>query len=148
MLIVRNGDLFKNVTEPCLIAHGCNAQGKMRSGFAKTLRRLYPKAHLAYLKAYHEDGLSLGDVIFCNLQKVHIANVITQEFYGHDKACTYVDYDAVEKGLLRTKQYAHVNRLPIVLPFIGAGLANGDREVLMRIFNNVLHDVQATLWLN
>lgn len=148
MLTIRNGDLFENITEPCVIAHGCNAQGKMNSGFAKELRRHHPKAHLAYLKAYHEDGLALGNVIFCNLQKVHVANIITQEFYGRDRSVTYVDYAAVEKGLLRTKQYAHVNRLPILLPFIGGGLANGDHEVLMRIFNNVLHDVQATLWLN
>lgn len=147
MLEIKHGDLFAFVKEPAVIAHGCNAQGKMGSGFARILRNRFPAAYLAYRKAYLEDGLALGDIVFANTRGFHIANIITQETYGRDKTKVYVHYPAVEQGLKLTKQYASINHLPIHLPFIGGGLANGDCDVLLNIFESVLYDVQATLWI-
>lgn len=147
MLKMVQGDLFALAPNASIIAHGCNAQGKMKSGFAKELRRRFAGNYLYYRKCYLEDGLNVGDVLFYSHTRegTHIANIISQEYYGRDKSVVYVDYINLEKGLNQVKQYACVNRLPIYLPFIGGGLANGDRGVLMEIFKRVFDDVDATL---
>lgn len=146
MLEIKNGDLFINAGKPAIIAHGCNTKGVMGSGFARRLRNHYPAAFLAYRRAFIEDGLCLGEVIFSVSRGMHVANIITQENFGRNEKTVYVNYDAVKKGLAATKQYAHITHLPIHLPFIGGGLANGDRSILLEIFKEVLYDAPATLW--
>ncbi len=147
MLNIVQGDLFGLAPAKSIIAHGCNAQGKMNSGFAKQIRRKFAGNYLYYHRSYLEDGLKAGDVLFYSDQRsgTHIANVISQEYYGRDKSVVYVDYINLTKGLLRVKQYAIVTHLPIYFPFIGGGLANGDHEVLLKIFKKVFDDVDATL---
>ena len=148
MLEIRTGDLLKEAVGPRLIAHGCNAQGKMGSGFAKKLTLLYPENYLYYQRAHRSDHpLVLGEVLFCSFGDTAIANIISQRYYGRDPSVVYADYDAIRKGLLATKKYINVHRLPIHLPLIGGGLANGNRDKLIDIFEQTLKGVEATLWL-
>lgn len=147
-LQTRQGDLFQNAIAPCIIVHGCNAQGVMGSGFADQLRMRFPDAFLCYKDTEKNCGLNLGDVnVAWYPNGLIVANAITQEFYGCDKNVVYVDYEAVERALGKVAGYAEKKSIPVHLPFIGGGLANGDKEKLMAIFTTVFANVDATLWL-
>lgn len=147
MLKILKGNLFEYAVPRCIIAHGCNAQGKMKSGFAKQLRRIYPRAYLQYRLAYIEGNLKVGDWILVNCRGVEVFNAITQEYYGRNKDVVYVDYSAVESTLKHIAKHALKEDLPIHMPFIGGGLANGNRDQLMSIFESVFKQNNAMLYL-
>lgn len=148
MLKIKEGDLFKHLPQKCIIAHGCNAQGKMNSGFAKEIRIRFPSNYLFYRSEYLHTGLSVGDVLFHTTKEVTIANVISQHHYGRDKDIVYVDYAGLEKGMTMVASYTTIQDKPLHLPLIGGGLANGDKAILLEIFNRTLNGVDATLWMN
>lgn len=151
MLEIKIGNIFDNLQHQSLIAHGCNAKGAMNSGVAKQVRYHYPENFLLYRQAFLEDGLKLNDVIlYTHVEKdktIHIANLITQEEYGYDENVVYVNYDAVEHTLRVVKDYAAKSNLSVNIPFIGGGMAHGDRTKLLKIFKEVFDDYPATLWM-
>lgn len=152
MLVVKKGDLFCNAKPPCVIVHGANAQGRMKSGFAEKLRNWFPEAYTVYKKAEEAHSLKVGDINgFTDQRGYTIINAITQEFYGRDAKRVYVDYEGLEKALNTVANHfgKQTRLLPIHMPFIGGGLANGDRDTLMDIFERVFagSKLDVTLWL-
>jgi hypothetical protein len=155
-LKVIKGDIFDHKLEEVnrVVVHGCNAQGVMGSGIAKTIRDMYPKVYEDY-KDYEEfRGLYLGDIIQTLIHpKLRIASIITQEYYGRDPNTLFVDYETVEHSLkslvrhFKTKNEIQGTNIEIHLPFIGGDLANGDRTILMGIFEEVFKDYDATLFV-
>ena len=148
MLVVKEGNLFDHLEPPCILVHGCNAQGRMNFGFAKEVRHRFPYAYLSYVQAHREERFTPGDLQIVVCGHVHVCHAITQRYYGKDPDVVYVDYAAVEKCLKEVAQYAEIIQLPVHLPFIGAGVAHGDHERLMDIFKQTLDGVSATLWLH
>ena len=152
MLIIKEGNLFEHVKAPGVVAHGCNAKGKMQSGFAKEIRLRFPGNYVTYAEAHAQEGLRLNDVILHAEETpdgtIHIANLITQEDYGRDPGVVYIDYDAIEHTLRIVKDFATKSNLPIHFPFIGGGLGGGGHHRLLSIFNTVFDDYDATLWIN
>lgn len=123
-----------------IIVHGCNAQGKMRSGVAKAIREKWPEASYdPYIKEYENNGLRVGSTILgvTSCGKI-IANAITQEFYGYDGKL-YLSYDA----LIEVFSYIDNNILSahddgyetIAMPKIGSGLAGGNWEIIEEIIS-------------
>lgn len=138
-----------------IIVHGCNAQGVMGSGVAAAIRSKWPGVFTTYRGAYErrktETGqtLELGRVIWHTISrdpKLTIANAITQEFYGRDPNVVYVSYEAVAKAFDRIGEVAREHDLPVHYPLIGAGLANGDWNIISGIIAEKLHGVDHTLW--
>ena len=127
------GDLLH--AKETYIAHGCNAQGVMRSGVAKAIRAKWPEAYKVYHGVYLSQGnnLHLGQVVTAYIEKDNklICNCITQEFYGRDKGVQYFDYEAIRTAMRELNRDANGER--IALPKIGAGLANGDWNVIEQI---------------
>ena len=91
-----------------VIAHCCNAQSKMESGIAKSIKERYPKVYYEYLEhlSISKDwsGGSLGTIHYVNLgehpdgwRDKKVYNLIGQEFYGLDKR--YVNYGALSQCL-------------------------------------------------
>lgn len=153
MLKVIKGNLFELVPEKCIIAHGCNAQGVMGSGFAKQIKVRYPTAYNYYIQAFKTTKRLkgkdwLGRLIAVNENGHYIINAITQEFYGRDNNFKYVSYKAVMNSMAKVAKLSKKYNLPVYFPFIGGGLANGDRNVLMAIFEEVFEDVEAYLVIN
>jgi O-acetyl-ADP-ribose deacetylase (regulator of RNase III) len=148
-LQIKNGDLFSGAYAPCIVVHGCNAMGVMESGFAGELRDLIPAAYAAYKRVEMQRGLTLGEISTVEFgDGLVVCNAITQERYGRNPDVVYVDYEAVEAALSAVAVLANERNIPVHLPFIGGGLANGDREKLLAIFQEVFKNVDATLWLN
>lgn len=138
-ILYLKGDLLKS--DESVIAHGCNAQGVMRSGIAKSIREMYPQVYLDYLNAYIEQdhSLSLGQVIRTDTVRkvsdrtgavITVLSAITQEFYGRDKNVVYVSYEAIERAVINMNELGF---LRIAMPLIGAGLANGDWEIISKV---------------
>lgn len=148
MLKITYGDLFEYAAENSIIAHGCNAQGVMGSGFAKQLRQRFPIAYLNYRIAFIEGGLELGGYVLVSTKKRHVFNCITQRDYGRDKETVYVDYSAVHKSLSHVAQHSKKYNYPVHIPLIGGGLANGHKDTLIGIFEEVFEDVNCVLYLS
>lgn len=122
------GDLI--ASSESVIAHGCNAQGVMKSGIAKAIRAQYPQAYKDYKLTEKVLGdLDLGSVIYTHTGNRVILNIITQQYYGRDNI-RYVSYDAIANAIenINTRLYKRV-----AFPLIGAGLANGNWKVISSI---------------
>lgn len=153
-LKIESGDVFNEALakneagKPVILAHGCNAQGVMGSGVAALVKKLYPYAFEQYRQEHNDFGLVLGDVVFATdaTSKVVVANAITQENYGRDGK-VYVSYDGVVDSMMKVAAYAKDRNATVIFPFIGGGLAGGDRKRLTAIFEAVFHDVDATLYV-
>lgn len=146
MIFTINDDLFSNIdkngsTELVIIAHGCNAQGRMGSGFAKVVRALNEGVYDSYIKSGHK----LGTVSYFELYpNVFVANCVTQEFYGYD-GNKYTSYDAVDSCFKQVNEFikSHLNvneRAQLVFPKIGAVLGGGNLEVINKIIDVNVED--------
>lgn len=136
----RYGDLLK--TDIPYIAHCVNAQGKMGSGVAKTIRETYPKAYEDYMEVYNSTGLKLGKVI-CSVNKPHsILHIIGQNRYGHDGAL-YIDYLALRRGIKTINKNVQSR---IAFPLIGCGLAGGNWDIVSSIIEEELTQFQPIVY--
>lgn len=138
-MIIYNEKFIQDAKEP-IIAHGCNAQGKMGSGVARVVRNTWPEAYEIYIETHDRFGLNLGTVIYAKSQNKIIANCITQRFYGR-KLERYVDYSAVGMCFGSLNSYMlDKNLSSIAMPKIGAGLGGGDwnkiEELIKQEFDN------------
>lgn len=130
----RKGDLLN--TEIRHILHGCNTRGVMGSGVAKAIRDMYPKAYQDYNDKYNNYGLELGSIVVSIQDEGKVIhNAITQQDYGRDPSRVYVSYWAIA-NVFRQIESWHIKE--IALPKIGAGLANGDWNVIEAIIENTL----------
>jgi len=132
-------------TEVKHIIHGCNSHGIMGSGVAKSIRDKYPDAYKDYNNAYNSYGLELGDVIVSVQDdgKV-IHNAITQRDYGRNSSRVYVSYWAIAEVFRKINQWGTKE---VALPKIGAGLANGDWNVISAIIENTLIDTKPYVYI-
>lgn len=138
-----NGNIID--TDLKFIAHGCNAQGVMRSGVAKAIREKWPTSYQKYHEAWTCLGskeLKMGSVIVAVEKEKVIFNCITQRFFGRDGK-RYVNYSAI------TRCFNHINKIipneTMAIPMIGAGLGGGDWKVIKDIINTATPDVNIHL---
>lgn len=147
MLKITEGNLFDYAAPGSIIAHGCNMQGVMKSGFADEIRRRFPLAYLYYWQAWKKRQLRLGTYVQVYCQNYSIYNLITQDKYGRDPTVVYVDYEAIEKGLKYIASHLVHYGGVLHMPLIGGGLGNGDKDRLMLIYTEVFKTADAILYL-
>lgn len=132
-----------------IIVHGCNAQGRMGSGFAKELRERYPDAYTTYNDAYKFAGLKLGSTIYHMVDdNLVIANAITQEYYGYDGA-KYVSYDAIDTVFKDMNEFiAQTGRMThLHFPRLGADLGGGNWTVIKNIIDHRITNASKHLYI-
>lgn len=147
MIEERYGDIFIGVKEG-IIVHGCNMQGKMGGGIALQVKNLYPEAYRAYREAYERGELVLGSITTAEVapNKI-IVNAVTQEHYGWATRRRFVDYRAMRECFEKVNELALKRNLDVHFPLIGAGLANGNWDIISTIIDETLHpSVGRTLW--
>ena len=162
-IIYEVGDMLTTPNLYCV--QGCNAQGAMGSGIAKTIRDVYPIVFQEYRETYLSDGLNLGDLVVVAVpeatykginypQRVMI-NAITQEFAGND-GVRYVSYDGIARaieGIVRFIDDMEGKNLPwdeppeVSFPLIGAGLARGDWHVIARLIETLSTNFQPRVYV-
>ena len=137
------GDLLQ--TEVRGIIHGCNSKGVMGSGVAKAIRDKYPQAYRDYNDVYDGYGLDLGAIVVSVQDdgKV-IYNAITQKDYGRQADRVYVSYWAIAEAFRKINSWGIKE---IAMPKIGAGLANGDWNVISAIIENTLIDTKPYVYV-
>lgn len=129
----RRGDLFS--TDSQYILHGCNCQGVMGSGVAKTIKEKYPLAFEEYKLIYDKfNCLQLGTTIFVKQPGGKtIINALTQLNYGRNGV--HVSYWAIA-NIFKDLNTLVEERSEISMPMIGAGLGGGNWNVISSIIEN------------
>jgi len=151
---VRFGDLINGVEEGAII-HGCNAQGVAGAGIALQIRNKYPDCFETYkntLVTLKKNGIDpMGHVIpYEASSKLIVLNAITQDGFGRADGKRYVSYDAVLQAFEHAASFAHLNKLHVHYPQIGAGLGRGDWSIISDIIEAAFQpypEVNRTLWI-
>jgi O-acetyl-ADP-ribose deacetylase (regulator of RNase III) len=149
MLNYQKGDMFKSNFK--YLAHGCNSQGVMGSGVAAIVRKQYPDGYEKYRK-YCEKYAGqtrdpLGAVIeyYDEPTSVMLFNMITQANFGSDTKTRYVSYDAIADAFLYVnKNYPGIC---LAIPKIGAGLGNGNWEIIEKIIIETTKNITVTVFV-
>ena len=84
-----SGDIFDNVHAAQALAHGCNCQGSMAAGIAKTIRARYPEMYEEYrIRCKAEPRqFNLGDCWLWKADKQpSVFNLGTQEGFWRARA--------------------------------------------------------------
>lgn len=122
-----------------LIVHGCNCEGVMGAGIARTIAERYPQVYDAYVAEYKANGLKLGTIIPVQLGKQKwIINAMTQTHTSSGGGERPVSYDAMAECFEKVEELAIKlpAPLPILFPAIGAGLGGGKWEIIKHIISN------------
>jgi len=141
------GDIIKLAIEGefDLIVHGCNCFCTMGAGIAKGIKAAFPEAYKEDLKTLKGDKTKLGTIGYVEIEKANhkviVVNAYTQ--YEYKGRGTKVDYDAVKSCFRAIKE--KFSGLKIGFPKIGAGLAGGDWEFILKIIQSELYDEDCTL---
>ncbi len=140
-----SGDLFDNAHHAKAFAQGCNCQGSMGAGIAKTFRERYPEMFDEYRRRCKAEPrrFNLGD---CWLWKADdqpwVFNLATQEGYWRARA----SYEAIETALRSMRQQADAEGLTrIAMPRIGVGYGGLSWKKVRAIVEAVFGDWDGTL---
>lgn len=131
-----------------IIVHGCNAQGVMGSGVAKAVKEMYPGAFTQYSNDIVANWFGLGDISVYTVEpnELIVVSAITQEFYGREPNTRYVSYDAIDRCFARVFVLAEYSGLTVHIPYIGAGLAQGDWNIISKIIESLQGNVTVKCW--
>ncbi len=135
-----SGDLFLNAHSAQAFAHGCNCQGSMGAGIAKTFKERYPQMFAAYRQRCKANPrqFNLGDAFLWKEEgKPWVFNLGTQETYWHARA----SYEAIEEALLKMRTLAEEEAIQrIAIPQIGTGYGGLSwkkvRAIVEQVFGN------------
>lgn len=135
-----------------VILHGANCFCTMKSGIAGEIANRYPEVVLADKKTVAGDNGKLGSLTVARVTRANfsfmVVNMYTQYDYGRHKSIQYADYGAIRKALsLLTFRLRFVDMLDVRIgyPKFGAGLANGDWNIISKIIEEELKDFDHTL---
>lgn len=140
-----SGDLFDNAHQAQAFAHGCNCQGSMGAGVAKTFRSRYPEMYEEYRRRCKAEPreFNLGD---CWLWKAEgqpwVFNLGTQEGYWRARA-SYKAIDAALKAMRAQADAENITR--IAIPRIGVGYGGLSWKKVRAIVEAVFGDWSGTL---
>ena len=148
-MIKRKGDVFS--TDAFWIGHGCNVDGVMGAGVARTVRDNYPIVYEAYRKRCMSNDLVPGDAFSIYENGKIIVNLMTQDRPGPNAR-----YDWIFKSTLRAaakimSPNSHWQSMPKVmaLPMIGAGIGGLDWdkvETLLRAVEILTPGFEFEVW--
>lgn len=139
--------LIGDVTDPKiegnkLIIHICNDIGKWGRGFVLSLSNKWKEPENEYkLWSKKKYSFRLGEVQFVQVDnKIMVANMIAQKDIKEIDSIPPIRYEALEKCLIKVKNFAKEWGASIHMPKIGTGLAGGKWEKIEPIINNMLVD--------
>ncbi len=139
------GDLFENAYNAQAFGHGCNCQGSMGAGVAKTLRALYPEMYEEYRRRCKAEPreFNLGECwLWKSNERPWVFNLGTQEGYWRARA----SYEAIETSLRKMSGQADAEKLSrIAIPRIGVGYGGLSWKKVRAIVEDVFANWPGTL---
>lgn len=140
MIEYRQGDVLKALKSGMIdaVAHGVNCSGGFGSGIAKQIMEEYPEVRASYIADFNMGAWELGRIAPVRVNNFqYIINCATQLRYGHKPELQpkgmYCSYEAIK--MVMQKLAAIRLGTVIGMPMIGAGLANGDWNIIEQIIN-------------
>lgn len=124
-----------------VIVHGCNCFCTMGAGIAKQIKATFPAAYDADCQTSKGARAKLGTYSSATVEGITIVNAYTQ--YHWRGSGQKSDYGAIRSCL--AKVAADFPNARIGLPKIGAGLAGGDWETILRIIREELGETDTTV---
>lgn len=132
-----------------IIVHGCNCQNTMGSGIAKEIKERYPQAYeidTAYHKKIMFEVEKLGNYteafieepIIGSSHQFRIINAYTQVGYL-PRGIDHFEY--VSFILILKKLSVIYGNKRFGFPYIGMGLAGGNKEIIMSLLENFAQDI-------
>jgi O-acetyl-ADP-ribose deacetylase (regulator of RNase III) len=125
-----------------VIVQGCNCFNTMGGGIAREIRERYPNVAEADAKTVQGDYNKLGNWTTAVVDAEHsfmVVNAYTQ--FNMSTGEDVFEYTAFE--LILQKLCRLYGNYSIGLPYIGMGLAGGDREVIMEQIERFAQSVAA-----
>jgi O-acetyl-ADP-ribose deacetylase (regulator of RNase III) len=125
-----------------IVVQGCNCFNTMGGGIAREIRERYPVVASVDMETVKGDYNKLGTWTECDAGETNrftIINAYTQ--YDMSKGTDVFEYTAFEL-ILQKLCHAYGDRR-IGLPYIGMGLAGGDKEVILEQIEHFAHKVAA-----
>lgn len=155
-IIYKIGDLAN--AQENVIAHGCNAQGKMGAGVALAIKNKFPEAFETYRNSYEnyvgvaQKGIAefrLGNIIYAVSKQRIIANCITQQYYGFDSEThgKYASYDAIDSCMQKLNKYCQSRDLSVAISLIGCGHGGCAWPVVSSIIETNFPKIQPVVYV-
>jgi len=138
------GDLIKMTLDGKfdVIIHGCNCFVVMGGGIAKQIKEAFPEAYAADCETVKGDKTKLGMNTYAKVGDVIIVNGYTQFTYQRKVS---VDYDAIRSVFEQIYFHFKGTTARIGYPLIGCGLAGGDWDIVSKIIDEELKELDHTL---
>lgn len=127
-----------------MVVHGCNCFCKMGGGIAKEIRQRYPEVAECDEETYCGDYEKLGNYSQCvvNRNGVHFTFVNAYTQFNISTGQDVFEYAAFE---LILKKLAHdYPTRNFGFPYIGMGLAGGDKTCIMEMLENFATQITKT----
>lgn len=137
--LAKNGDFD-------VIVHGCNAFCTMGAGIAATIKTEFPSAYEADQKTKKGDKDKIGTYTY-SVEKnnkggeLFVINAYTQFTYWEKR--DLFEYDGFAK-ILKDLKVQFIGK-HFGFPLIGCGLAGGDKERILGMIDDILHDQDVTI---
>ena len=122
------------------IVHGCNCFNAMGAGIARQIADRYPNVQEADLKTARGSIMKLGNFTYGYSSTCAIINAYTQYGTSADGSDVF-EYEAF--ALVLKKILHEFGGKRYGLPYIGMGLAGGDRKVILSIIEDWAKQVSA-----
>ena len=135
------GDLILQAEEFDVIVHGCNCFHSFGAGIARTIRSTFPGAYVKDKETVYGNKEKLGTIVYTTNTTPIIVNAYTQYKYGNDQR--HCDYDAIRSCMKKIKKTFSGKK--IGMPKIGAGLAQGDWDIISKIIEQELENEDITV---
>ena len=139
-----DGDLVRDADNYDVIAHCCNCFCTMGAGIAPQIKHKFPEAYAADCTTTSGDQLKLGTITYTETTTPIVVNL-----YGmyHFNKTHYnevmVKYDALRLSI--QNMVIKFKGKKFGLPKIGAGLANGDWDIIERIIQEEMNGEDVTI---
>lgn len=142
-----SGDLFANRYQVQAFAHGCNCQGAMGAGIAKTFRARYPAMYAVYRARCRAEPrqFNLGDSwLWAEEGQPVVFNLGTQEQYWRGRA----SYEAIAIALSAMRRQADAAGITtIAIPRIGVGYGGLSWAKVRALVEAAFGDWSGTLYV-
>lgn len=149
-LIHIKGDLLTmaSMGDFTIIIHGCNCHNTMGAGIARQIRERYPEAYAVDCMTKKGDRSKLGTITCVQVDnsvggQFLIVNAYTQyDFNQGGELNDVFEYEAFQRIL---DAFAHDANpaMKIGLPYIGMGLAGGDKARIISMIERFSNQVSA-----